>query len=44
MEKRGARVESPIDNQENILNGWGNIYWVDTSFVEKLRPEGMKTR
>jgi hypothetical protein len=24
--------------QESILNGWGNIYWVDTSFVEKLKP------
>jgi hypothetical protein len=24
--------------QESIMNGWGNIYWVDTSFVEKLKP------
>ncbi|MCP5106617.1 MAG: hypothetical protein GY950_24745 [bacterium] len=25
------------DIQESIMNGWGNIYWVDTSFVKKLK-------
>ncbi len=27
-----------IEIQESIMNGWGNIYWVNTSFVEKLKP------
>jgi hypothetical protein len=27
-----------IEIQESIMNGWGNIYWVDTSFIEKLKP------
>jgi hypothetical protein len=26
-----------IEIQESIMNGWGNIYWVNTSFVEKLK-------
>ena len=24
--------------QEGVHNGWSNIYWVDTSFVDTLRP------
>jgi Tol biopolymer transport system component len=24
--------------EESIFNGWGNIYWVSTSFVEQLKP------
>ncbi len=28
--------------QESVMNGWGNIYWVNTSFVEKLRPLGLE--
>lgn len=24
--------------QRSINNGWANIYWVNTSFIEKLRP------
>lgn len=27
-----------IEIQESIFNGLGNIYWVSTSFVEKLKP------
>lgn len=26
------------DVQQTIRNGWANIYWVDTSFIEELRP------
>ena len=26
--------------QESILNGWGNIYWVSTGFVDELRSKG----
>ena len=29
-----------IEIQESIMNGWENIYWVNTSFVEKLKPTG----
>jgi hypothetical protein len=24
--------------QQSVSNGWGNIYWVSTSFVDELRP------
>jgi hypothetical protein len=24
--------------QKSVRNGWANIYWVDTTFVEKLKP------
>jgi len=24
--------------QESVLNGWGNIYWVATDSVDRLRP------
>jgi hypothetical protein len=24
--------------QQSIMNGWGNIYWVSTSFVDELKP------
>ena len=27
-----------IEIQISIMNGLGNIYWVNTSFVEKLKP------
>ena len=29
-----------IEIQESIMNGWGNIFWVNTSFVENLKPMG----
>ncbi len=28
--------------QESVPNGWRNIYWVTTSFIEKLKPEFLK--
>lgn len=28
-----------IKIQKSILNGWGNIYWVNTSFIGKLKSE-----
>jgi hypothetical protein len=28
--------------QESVLNGWSNIYWVDTSFVERLNQSGIE--
>jgi hypothetical protein len=31
-----------IEIQESIMNGWPNIYWVDTSFIEELRPDELK--
>ena len=31
-----------IEIQESIMNGWGNIYWVNTSFVEELKPDELK--
>jgi hypothetical protein len=31
--------EQLIEIQESIKNGLGNIYWVDTSFIEKLKPK-----
>lgn len=37
-------VENPLTYAEireitsSIRNGWSNIYWVDTSFVDRLRP------
>ena len=35
--KRQYTLKELTEIQESIMNGWGNIYWVDTSFVEKLR-------
>ncbi len=31
-----------IEIQESIFNGLGNIYWVDTSFIEELNPNNQK--
>ena len=30
--------EELAEIQQSIMNGWGNIYWVSTSFVDTLRP------
>ncbi len=32
--------EELLSAQRSAHNGWANIYWVDTSFVERLRPAG----
>ena len=26
-----------IGIQESIMNGWANVYWVNISFIEKLK-------
>ncbi len=28
--------------QTGIMNGWSNIYWVSTSFIEELKQQGMR--
>ena len=41
MEKKVTYAEL-IQVQESIMNGWGNIYWVSTRFVETLKPAGIE--
>ncbi len=31
-----------IEIQESIMNGWSNIYWVNTSFIDELKPDHLK--
>lgn len=31
-----------IEIQESVLNGWANIYWVSTGFIDELKREDLK--
>jgi hypothetical protein len=30
--------------RDGVMNGWGNIYWVNTSFIEELKSKHLKKK
>jgi hypothetical protein len=41
LKEKKYTYEELIKTQESIMNGWGNIYWVNTSFIEELKPDDL---
>jgi len=39
LKEKKHTYEELIKIQQSIMNGRGNIYWVNTSFIEDLKPE-----
>ena len=42
IKEKKVTYKELIEIQESIMNGWGNIYWVSTSFIEELKPDELK--